>query len=112
MKIETKITIGLIAFVVAIGIAGVIGELKYKKRIIEEIPDTVFIDIQDSSLVTVNDSLYTVIDSLTDLNMKYKEELTIALFKLDRIKQYNRIAGNGNNIKYLRGWINRTLDEN
>ena len=35
----------------------------------------------------------------------------IANYKLAKIKEYNRLAGNGNNIKFLRGWINRTLNE-
>ena len=32
-------------------------------------------------------------------------------FKLERIRYYNECAGKGNNIKYLRGWINRVLNE-
>ena len=50
------------------------------------------------------DSLELVIDSL-------QEQLFIANYKLERIKYYNNIAKNGNNIKYLRGWINRVLNE-
>lgn len=73
--------------------------------------DTVIITVPDYSLMKQNDSLCYIIDSLEKLNNKYEEELNIALFKIDRIKEYNRIAGNGNNIKYLRGWINRTLNE-
>ena len=30
---------------------------------------------------------------------------------LEKIKEYNKIAAKGNNIKYLRGWINRVLKE-
>ena len=74
--------------------------------------DTVIITSPDYSLMKQCDSLYYVIDSIQMLNSKLEEELNIALFKIDRIKEYNRIAGNGNNIKYLRGWINRTLNEN
>ena len=74
--------------------------------------DTVIITALDYSLIKQNDSLCYIVDSLQNLNLKFEEELNIALFKLDRIKEYNRIAGNGNNIKYLRGWINRTLNEN
>ena len=73
--------------------------------------DTIMITVPDYSLIKQNDSLCYIIDSLKKLNNKYEEELNIALFKIDRIKEYNRIAGNGNNIKYLRGWINRTLNE-
>lgn len=73
--------------------------------------DTIMITVPDYSLMKQNDSLCYIIDSLEKLNNKYEEELNIALFKIDRIKEYNRIAGIGNNIKYLRGWINRTLNE-
>lgn len=38
------------------------------------------------------------------------EEFTLR-YKLERIRYYNDIAKNGNNIKYLRGWINRVLNE-
>ena len=55
-------------------------------------------------LKLTQDSLYTVKDSIG-------EELVIARIKLERIKEYNRIAAKGNNIKYLRGWINRVLND-
>lgn len=38
-------------------------------------------------------------------------ELFIAKYKLERIRYYNKIAAKGNNIKYLRGWLNRVLNE-
>ena len=40
-----------------------------------------------------------------------KRYIELALFKLERIRDYNEIAKKGNNIKYLRGWINRVLNE-
>ena len=61
--------------------------------------DTIHIENIDSVLVLNNK-----IDSL-------KSENFILKYKLNRIKEYNRIAANGNNIKYLRGWINRVLSE-
>ena len=67
--------------------------------------DTVIITVPDYSLMNQCDSLCYVIDSIQTINSKLEEELNIALFKIDRIKEYNRIAGNGNNIKYLRGWM-------
>lgn len=73
--------------------------------------DTIYINVPDSSSLTQIDSLYYVIDSLENINYKYEDELNIALFKLERVRYYNDIAKNGNNIKYLRGWINRTLNE-
>lgn len=50
------------------------------------------------------DSLNVVIDSLTG-------GLTLSTYKIEQIKYYNEIAAKNNNIKYLRGWINRTLNE-
>ena len=38
-------------------------------------------------------------------------ELFVAKYKLERIRHYNEIAAKGNNIKFLRGWINRVLNE-
>lgn len=39
------------------------------------------------------------------------EELFVAKYKLERIKYYNDIAAKGNNIRFIRGWINRVLNE-
>ena len=39
------------------------------------------------------------------------EDEFILRFKLERIRYYNECAGKGNNIKYLRGWVNRVLNE-
>lgn len=50
------------------------------------------------------DSYEILVDSLY-------EDIDIYKIKLDRIKEYNRIAGKGNNITFLRGWINRVLNE-
>lgn len=50
-------------------------------------------------------------DSLNYIRDSLGTDLFVANYKLARIKEYNRIAGQGNNIKYLRGWINRVLEE-
>lgn len=55
-------------------------------------------------LKLTQDSLQIVQDSLG-------ADIFVLRYKLYRIKEYNRIAGQGNNIKYLRGWINRVLNE-
>ena len=39
------------------------------------------------------------------------EELLVAKYKLERIEYYNKIAAKDNNIKFLRGWINRVIKE-
>lgn len=69
------------------------------------VPDTI-VKVIDRYVVdnTKVDSLELVIDSL-------QEQLFIVSYKIERIKYYNNIAKNGNNIKYLRGWINRVLNE-
>lgn len=69
------------------------------------VPDTI-VKVVDRYVVdnTKVDSLELVIDSL-------QEQLFIAKYKLERIKYYNDVAKKGNNIKYLRGWINRVLNE-
>lgn len=61
-----------------------INQLKYDNKVIHD------------SLIFIKDSLET--------------ELFVAKYKLERIKYYNKIAAKGNNIKYLRGWINRVLN--
>ena len=107
-----------LAFALTMGVSMIIGglisfyKLSTQYDRIEIQKDTVIITAPYYSLMNQCDSLCYVIDSLEKLNNKYEEELNIALFKIDRIKEYNRIAGNGNNIKFLRGWINRTLNEN
>ena len=50
-------------------------------------------------------------DSLSYLKDSLGEDLFVAKYKLGRIKYYNDIAAKGNNIKYLRGWINRVLND-
>lgn len=58
----------------------------------------------EHDIVLYQDSLRLVRDSLG-------ENLFIANYKLAKIKRYNELAAKGNNIKYLRGWINRALNE-
>lgn len=60
--------------------------------------------------IKIIDSLNVVINNKTHLCDSLKEELDVANFKLKRIEYYNDIAAKNNNIKFLRGWINRVLD--
>ena len=64
--------------------------------------------IQDEELIQYYknqvDSYEILVDSLY-------EDIDIYKIKLDRIKEYNRIAGQSNNIIFLRGWINRVLNQ-
>ena len=73
----------------------------------------VYVPVTDSicvdSLVYYKKILKQTQDSLNAVRDTTAEDLFIARYKLGRIKYYNDIAKNGNNIKYLRGWINRVL---
>ena len=80
------------------------------------------INTLNKELTSARDSIQIYKDSLSiysDSIVFYKhnfidaeEALFVAEYKLGRIKEYNRIAAQGNNIKYLRGWLNRVLNEN
>ena len=73
----------------------------------------VYVPVKDStcvdSLIYYKELLKCIQDSLNAVRDTTAEDLFIARYKLGRIKYYNDIAKNGNNIKYLRGWINRVL---
>lgn len=72
------------------------------------------IDILKDSVTDVNVELVKVKktrDSLVTVNRANKEKLGVAEYKLLRIREYNRIAAKGNNVKFLRSWINRTINK-
>lgn len=58
------------------------------------------------SIVIYKDSINYLINELDSVN----EELQINKIKIERIREYNRIAAQDNNIKFLRGWINRVIN--
>lgn len=62
--------------------------------------------LYNDSIVLYNDSINSLINELDSIN----EELQINKIKIERIREYNRIAAQGNNIKFLRGWINRVIE--
>ena len=80
-------------------------------------PTIVYIPVEDTinavKVVNLTEELHKTRDSLNAYknDTAISEELFIAKFKLEKIKYYNDIAAKGNNIKFLRGWINRTLEE-
>ena len=94
-----------------------------KNKIIKEYETT--ITYKDSIYNNTIDSLNNEIRQDEELIQYYKnqvdlykilvdslyEDIDIYKIKLDRIKEYNRIAGKGNNITFLRGWINRVLNQ-
>lgn len=58
------------------------------------------------SVILYKDSINSLINELDSIN----EELQVNKIKIERIREYNRIAAQGNNIKFLRGWINRVIE--
>ena len=71
--------------------------------------------IIDSKCVKELDSIKYVYE-LTKDSLKYMkdslgEDLFVARYKLGRIKYYTDIAAKGNNIKFYRGWVLRTLND-
>lgn len=106
---------GIIISFIVFGLFGLVGIVSYKqdKQIHTVEKDTVYVyvNVPDSSLIEINDSLYHIINILDAELQTTNEELIVANFKLERIKEYNRIAANGNNITFLRGWINRVLND-
>lgn len=59
----------------------------------------------------INDSLKYALFVKDDTILYYKQKYITNEYKLKRIKRYNSIAAKRNNIKYLRGWINRTIND-
>lgn len=68
------------------------------------------LELVSCSMVNVINTKDSIITSKNKEINYLQDELEIADYKLERIKEYNRIAAKGNNIKYLRGWINRVLN--
>lgn len=77
-----------------------------EKIIYVPITDTTCVD----SLIYYREQLRRTQDSLAYIKDSLGEDLFVARYKLGRIKYYNQVA-KGNNIKYLRGWINRVLND-
>lgn len=76
------------------------------------VPVTDTITVSDvTRIVALEHELKLTRDSLNLIKDSIGENLFIARYKLARIKYYNDIAAKGNNIKYLRGWINRVINE-
>ena len=66
-----------------------------------------------SELASTKELLLRTQDSLNSYkaDTTISAELFVAKYKLERIRYCNNIAAKGNNIKYLRGWINRVLND-
>ena len=73
-----------------------------------------YVEIVDSTrIIELENVLQLTRDSLNVYKhdtIIYEDEFVLR-FKLERIRYYNECARKGNNVKYLRGWINRVLNE-
>ena len=65
------------------------------------------------TIVNLTEQLRRTQDSLNayKADTAISAELFVAKYKLERIRYYNDIAAKGNNIRFLRGWLNRVLNE-
>ena len=73
-----------------------------------------YIQIADTTrIIELENELQLTRDSLNAYKNDtiMSEDEFILRFKLERIRYYNECAGKGNNIKYLRGWLYRVLNE-
>lgn len=72
--------------------------------------------VTDSVAIEENIELKILLAKTQDSLAVYKDttissDIFVLKYKLERIRYYNEVAAKGNNIKYLRGWINRILKE-
>lgn len=82
-----------------------------KEIIYVPVKDTISDEANIIKIINLERELQITKDSLNYLRDSLGEDLFVAKYKLGRIKYYNNIAAKGNNIKYLRGWINRVLND-
>ena len=96
-------------------IASIITSCRYsppvKETIYVPVKDTVNEQSNIARIIRLEYDIVLYQDSLRLVRDSLGENLFIANYKLAKIKRYNELAAKGNNIKYLRGWINRALDE-
>lgn len=101
----------LVMFVIAVFAVSACNTPPVKEVVYVEVTDTVIDKSSELKIVELQEQIDFVKDSLTSINDSLNKELFIANYKLARVKRYNDIAAKGNNIKYLRGWIRRALEE-
>ena len=118
-----KESIKILITALVVACTGFIFAILYSNHIIDTYRQDII--VKDSVYNNTIDSLNNVILE-TENNAKHfeyllhcndlvldsvSEELEVSKVKLERIREYNRIAAKGNNITFLRGWINRVLNE-
>lgn len=114
IKLYLKV-IGL-CFIVMLLISSILKTLTWRDKAISNYNKIL---VLEDSIATLN---YNIVNDTTEIVLlrrceekdmlidSLNNELQVSNFKLERIRYYNSIAKNNNNIKYLRGWINRVLE--
>lgn len=96
-------------------IASIVASCRYsppvKETIYIPVKDTVNEQSNIARIIRLEHDIVLYQDSLRLVRDSLGESLFVVNYKLAKIKRYNELAAKGNNIKYLRGWINRALDE-
>ena len=86
----------------------------YASKVAPPIKEIQYVEVIDSTKII---ELENVLQLTRDSLYVYKHDTIISedefilRFKLERIRYYNECARKGNNAKYLRGWIDRVLNE-
>ena len=112
MKIHAYIIIGIILSLICLNLISCnYNASPVEKIIYVPVKDTISEKTNIARIVELEHKCYLLQDSLNIVKDSIGEDLFIAKYKLGRIKYYNNVAAKGNNIKYLRSWINRVLNE-
>ena len=82
-----------------------------EKIIYVPVKDTITEKTNIARIVELEHKCNLLQDSLNSVRDSLGEDLFVAKYKLSRIEYYVDIAAKGNNIKYLRGWCLRVLNE-
>ena len=112
MKTYAYIIIGIILSLVCFNLISCNHNVPPVEKIIYvPVKDTIFEKNNIARIVELEHKCYLLQDSLNTVKDSLGEDLFIAKYKLGRIKYYVDVAAKGNNIKYLRGWCLRVLNE-
>ncbi len=83
-------------------------------RVVPPVKEIQYVSVTDSAkIIELENILQLTRDSLNAYKNDtiMSEDEFILRYKLERIRYYNELAGKGNNIKFIRGWINRVINE-
>lgn len=112
MKTYNYLIIGIILSLICLSLISYNHNVPPVEKIIYvPVKDTISEKANIARIVELEHKCYFLQDSLNIVKDSIGEDLFIAKYKLGRIKYYVDIAAKGNNIKYLRGWCLRVLNE-